>query len=477
MDELSIDLNPKQYEAMSYLMDDTTDVILYGGAAAGGKSWLAMLWLFIMCYNYPHTKYFVARKRKNSIYDSSLPTFMKVIRYYGDTEAMWKFNKTDGVLTHVRNGATITFLATEYDPSDPNYDSWGSREYTAGLFEESQQSSRLSYTVLSTRIGRCLNRELGIKAKILLTCNPSRNWLYTDFYKPFMNGTLAPNQKVVLATMQDNKKYLPADYMNRMDSIEDRQTRERLTLGIWDFEDDPSYLIPSRLTTQALDVPAEEGPVKVGIDIALGGLKSDRTVIQPLRGNVIEPAEEILASEYGGDPSQFDFWLAERIATWISAHGIDPANVRIDANGVGERIIGLLKTQYKLSVYAFYGSCPAIPRPRSRMAFKNLRSQGYWELKEKFRLFHLHLPITYNEMLIEELTAQKYQQVDQKIAMEAKEFLKRRIGHSPDFADALMLAAFEPPTRQQSALIIASKRAEAQNRGGRYRHGGLELRT
>lgn len=474
-----VQFSNKQKECLSVLSNknQTVDLVLYGGAAAGGKSWVAMFWLFQLCVKYPHTKYFVARKRKNSLFDSSLPTFLKVVRHYGDSDVYWKFNKAEGTITNVRNGANITFIATEYDPSDPCYDSWGSREYTCGVFEECQETSRQAFTVLSTRVGRCLNAEYGLKAKLLLTCNPSRNWLYTDLYRPFVQGQLPENKRVILATMQDNKKYLPADYMQRMESIEDRQTRERLTLGIWDFEDDPAYLIPARLTTQALEVPAEEeGLMTVGIDIALGGLQSDRTVIQCIKGNVILPAEIIPSQSYGGDPSGYDEWLAERLAEWITIHNVNPAQVRIDANGVGERIIGLLKTVYKLNVYSFYGNCPAIQRGRSKLEFKNLRSQGYWELKEKFRLYRLHLDINYDERLIEELTAQKYVMADTKMQMEAKDMLKRRIGRSPDLADALMLASFELPTKQQAALLIASKRATIKDRNGRYHPGGRELR-
>lgn len=474
---LHVKLNSKQKEAMQILFDDSTEVLLYGGAAAGGKSFTAMIWLFFLCYNYANIKCFVARRRKNSLIDSSLPTFKKVVRHLGDSEAMWKFNKADGVITHVRNGSTISFLATEYDPGDPLFSRFGSKEFTVGVLEEAQETSRLAFNVLATRVGRHLNKELGIKAKILLTCNPSRNWLYTDFYKPYQNNTLPAGYRVVLATIQDNKDFLTADYLQRMDNIADRQTKERLTLGIWDFEDDPAYLIPARLTTQALETPIETGALRAGIDIALGGLRSDKTVIQVLRGNEILAPNVIQASDFYGDPSEFDNWLASKLAEWITDSNIDPHNVKLDANGVGERIIGLLKTVYKLPVYAFYGANPAIPRPRSRLQFKNLRSQGYWELKEKFRNFHLHLPISYNEDLIEELTAQKYQQIDQKIAMENKDFLKRRIGRSPDYADALMLAAFDLPTREQAAVIIANRRTNAQNKGTRFKSGGLQLRV
>lgn len=472
-------LNRRQLLAWYYLMHpdkDSVETILYGGAAGGGKSFLSCLALWFWAYKYPATRYFIARKRKNSIYDSSLPTFYNVCRCLGDPIDFWKFNKADGVLTNVRNNSTISFLATEYDPSDPLGDRFGSREYTCGLFEEAQETSRQIYTVLCTRVGRCLNTVYNIPAKILITCNPSRNWIYTDLYKPYITGKLDEKKKVILATMQDNASHLSAAYVERMNRIEDRAARERLTLGIWDFEDDPSYLIPARLTSKALEVPPEEGELRVGIDIALGGLQSDRTVIQVIKGNIIEKPFIIPARDYCGEPSGYDDWLAERLYDWILSRGVEPEKVRIDANGVGERIIGLLKKVYKLNVYAFYGNCPPIPRGRSQLQFKNLRTQGYWELKEKFRLFHLHFPIDYEEGQVEELTAQKYVQSDGKITLEAKELIKRRIGHSPDLADALMLASFELPTKAQAQLLIASKRAAIQDRGGRFRHGGCELR-
>lgn len=477
--DCKIELNPRQLLAWYYLThpdNDKIETILYGGAAGGGKSFLACLALWTWAYNYPATRYFIARKRKNSTYDSSLPTFYNVCRCLGDPVEFWKFNKADGVLTNLRNGSTISFLATEYDPADPLGDRFGSREYTCGLFEECQETSRQIFTVLSTRIGRCQNKKYGLPAKILLTCNPARNWIYSDLYKPWYNKTLDKTKKVVLATMQDNAKNLPKEYIDRMNRIEDRAARERLTLGIWDFEDDPAYLIPARLTTKALETPIEDGPISVGIDVALGGLQSDRTVIQVVKGNSVENPIIIPSRDYDGPPSGYDEWLAERLYTWITSEGIPPESVKIDSNGVGERIVALLKKVYKLNVYAFYGNCPAIPRGRSQLEFKNLRSQGYWEMKERFRLFKLHFPPDYDEQLVEELTGQKYVQDGAKIAMEAKEIVKRRLGRSPDLADSLMLALFEPPTRQQAAMIIAAKRTAAQNTGKRFKHGGLELR-
>ena len=38
-----------QKKAIKYLFDDSTRDVLFGGAAGGGKSWVGVAWLIIMC--------------------------------------------------------------------------------------------------------------------------------------------------------------------------------------------------------------------------------------------------------------------------------------------------------------------------------------------------------------------------------------------------------------------------------------------
>lgn len=474
--ENGIPLNPKQYEALNILLNDKeADVLLYGGAAAGGKSHLGALWLFFMCINYPNSRWFVARRQKKDILDSTYPSFLKVVRLYGDSDKLWKFNKSEGIITNIRNGATITFLATDYEPADPNFDRFGSKEFTGGWVEEAQETCRLAYNILNSRVGRCLNTEYGIKSKILLTCNPSRNWLYTDFYRPFIQNQLPAKKRVVLATLKDNQSFLPADYLERMNEIEDPTTRQRLTLGIWDYDDDPQFLISSKLLGLSLETAIEESEeITVGIDIGMGGPYADKTIIISTKGNIVLPTLIIDNHDYSGAPDLYDEWLAEKLNNLIDSKGWTPENVRIDANGVGEKIYLLLKKVYKKNVYGFKGGEPAIPRKFSKQKFKNLRAQCYWELKEEFRLQKIHFSCDYDELLWEELSNQKCIITDNTFSMEDKKFARRRLGRSPDRADALAMARLKLPNKSAAVMSKIQHRETEKNRGRKDRQSGLQ---
>ena len=51
----------KQHEAYQYLNDHVTEVLLYGGSAGGGKSWLIAEWLMLLAIRYPDVRLFMAR--------------------------------------------------------------------------------------------------------------------------------------------------------------------------------------------------------------------------------------------------------------------------------------------------------------------------------------------------------------------------------------------------------------------------------
>jgi len=77
--------------------------------------------------------------------------------------------------------------------------------------------------------------------------------------------------------------------------------------------------------------------------------------------------------------------------------------------------------------------------------FKNLKAQCYWYFAEAVKDSKMFIQEDkYRKQVIEELEQINRQplQDDGKIALEKKEEIKKRIGRSPDFADALMMRFF-----------------------------------
>lgn len=82
--------------------------------------------------------------------------------------------------------------------------------------------------------------------------------------------------------------------------------------------------------------------------------------------------------------------------------------------------------------------------------FANLRAEIYWHLRERFQKGEIdltRLSRTHYDRLSGELTAMKFKYTSTgKIILESKDEMKKRLGYSPDLADALALAFLE---RQQ----------------------------
>ena len=79
-------------------------------------------------------------------------------------------------------------------------------EYTGGWIEEGGEVAFEAYDTLKSRVGRQRNDQYGLRAKILITCNPKKNWLYNTFYKPFKAGALKPTLRFLQSLVLDNPR-------------------------------------------------------------------------------------------------------------------------------------------------------------------------------------------------------------------------------------------------------------------------------
>jgi phage terminase large subunit len=209
--ELNLKPTPKQHQAYQSLRDNETTYLLFGGGAGGGKSWLGCEWLLTNCILYPGTRWFIARERLKTLKLTTLITFYKVCQEQGIKQGThFNYNAQNSVITFA-NGSTIDLLEVKLNPSDPLFEDLGSAEYTGGWLEEAGEINFNAFDTLKSRIGRHKNDAFGLKKKLLVTCNPKKNWLYTTFYKPFKDGTL-PTEYKFLQSLVDDNPYMESDY-------------------------------------------------------------------------------------------------------------------------------------------------------------------------------------------------------------------------------------------------------------------------
>ena len=134
---------------------------------------------------------------------------------------------------------------------------------------------------------------------------------------------------------------------------------------------------------------------------------------------------------------------------------IDADKVAVDVVGPGgpgtyERLITL-----GLNPVKFIAGASAIPHAFEddlirKMGYKNLRAQAHMYVRKRFMNKEIYFPekTTKLKFLIGDLTSIHYFiNNEKKIQIEEKKQIKSRIGRSPDYSDAYIMAEFVPLMR------------------------------
>jgi len=201
-----------------------------------------------------------------------------------------------------------------------------------------------------------------------------------------------------------------------------------------------------------LELPPDDADVEAGIDVGAGG---DRTVIRERRGPVAG-REDIFVD---ADPMRTAGRLVERVNEW----GV--RRVKVDSTGLGWGLAGRLRelssahnpagaargeTTHSAEVVPV--NFGALPTPGLERKFLNKRAEIWYGVgRELARLGRWDLTEV-DDDVVHELTAPKYVILDSygKIKVEAKKDIIKRLGFSPDRAEALLLAFLETRTEAQA---------------------------
>ena len=111
-------------------------LILGGGAAGGGKSYIGSVWLVSSCIRFENIRAVVARKTLKSLKESTWNTIKSILKDWGLKEdTNYKINNLEGTLTFW-NDSVIIMKEMADIPSDPNFERFGSSEYTIAMVDE-----------------------------------------------------------------------------------------------------------------------------------------------------------------------------------------------------------------------------------------------------------------------------------------------------------------------------------------------------
>lgn len=419
---LKIVLSQKQTDAIRLLEDQITTEIVYGGGAGSGKSILGTWWLLKSCIKFNETRWVMGRSKLKTLKETTLKSLFDVMKMTGISKDFYQYNQTSGII-HFYNGSEIILKDLFAYPSDPDFDELGSLEITGAFVDEASQITVKAKNILKSRIRYKLD-EYNIIPKMLMTCNPTRNFLYAEFYRPFIEGTLPEGRAFVHALLSDNPN-ISEHYRNNLLGL-DQESKERLLFGNWQYIDDPTKLCEiDRIIDLWTNNHVRAGAKYISCDVARFG--RDNTVIIVWDGLIVV---RIVTK---GRTSVSE--TADMILQLKKDYGVPMSHIVIDDDGVGGGVVDLLP-----GCYGFIANKKAIAG--SGKNYANLKSQCSFTLAEYINDGKIWIKLTSNrDLIIEELEQLKKrkEETDDKLSIIRKEEVKEILGRSPDYSDAIMM--------------------------------------
>ena len=420
--------NDKQLEVAEYWLDDETSDIGYGGSKGSGKSYLGASLIFGDALIYPETHYFIARKKLNDLRKYTQPTIKEVLADWGLDDRYYTFNGQDNYYT-LYNGSKIFLIEAAYYPTDPEFERFGSVQMTRGWCEEVGEFHPKAKAMLQATIGRWKNDLYNLPGKMLVTLNPSKNFVYEDYYLANRDGTLPDYRKFVQALPTDNA-CLPKNYIrDLMRALKgDEKSIKRLVYGDWEYDDNPYSLYDydgiCNLFTNSHVKPT--GQKYLSADIAYMG--ADIFVVTLWHGFVVE---RVLAIDKIDETA-----IGTKLKEIAEQYKIPYSNIVYDADG--------LRKFTANSISRLEAAKPFVnnSKPLKDDQYRNLKTECAFMLKEHVEKNTIFIAdLAFKKQIMSDLEGICREPTDDegKIKLESKKKFKERTGRSPDYFDSLLM--------------------------------------
>ena len=427
--------NQKQKEAARAWLAPEISEIVYGGSKGSGKSYLGVSLIFGDAFTYPETFYFIARKRLNDLRKYTLPSIYEVFQHWKIPARLYNYNGTDNYF-QLHNGSRVYLIEADDRPSDPKFARFGSMQMTRGWIEEAGEVSLPAKNALVATVGRWKNDKYNLPPKVLQTCNPAKNYLYSDFYKPHREGTLDTWKSFIQALPQDNKM-LPAGYLENLRRSLTNNEKERLLYGNWEYDDNPDALVDFDAITDCFTndfIQPTPKNAALSLDLATKGrdrfigAKWDNLRTPIFKGVIATIALDIPIIKAKG--------IEAAVRDLIRQYAVPRSRVTADSDGLGDFL-----ESYITGIVEFHGNARAF----NPLKYANLKTQCAYKLAELINNRQILIICTpeQRERLLDELACLigvNTSDPSQKKQLISKDKMKELNGNkSPDYLDALIM--------------------------------------
>lgn len=462
--EINLQLSPKQKQAFEVLRDNKTTELFYGGGAGGGKSYLGCIWLIYGCLAFPGTRWLMGRARLKSLKESTFLTFLAVLQSWGlKKDKDYKYNAIEGCM-HFTNGSDVYLKDLFLYPTDPEFDSLGSTEYTGAFIDEVSEITEKAKNIVMSRLRYKLD-DYHLIPKLLMASNPSKNFAYKDYWRPWKQGKLESYRQFIPALVGDNP-FMSKYYKENLEKL-DKNSKERLLYGNWEYDDDPTRLFEY---DKILDIFTNDYvlPTKhqayVSCDYARKG--NDKTIVFVWKGMWIEKVYVNPVIRNGHFMRALDnITLVDETVAAINhicrLHGVPKSNVIVDDDGNAGGVVDVGRFKGFVN-----NSAPLESKSsKKRHNYRNLKTQCYYKLADIVSRGDLgcydEIPIEVKNGIIEDLeqikakpsTTEKNVLIEGKLDLIPKEQIYESLRRSPDYGDALMMRMFFEVRPQTTAYL------------------------
>lgn len=429
-----------------------------GGGIRGTKTFACISVLIILCRIFPRSRWAIVRKDLPTIRRNVLPSMDKLRIMSGGfvgelNMSTWTYPCANG---------SVLILFAEQFIQDPELERWKGLEVNGFDLEEGSELNEKSFNKAIERAGSWIIPPTPEDPTpqqpaplVLVNFNPCANWPRKIFYMPWKMGTMEAPYFFLPATIADNP-YATEAYKASLKHLPPEEYR-RFVEGEWDFVDDPNQLIKSEWIWNARNIDPSDGPNRLGCDVARYG--DDYTSIARMKGNALVQLISIKHYDVITVGTSLLNEAGRREAP------VNASDVRVDVVGLGAGTVDYCRKKGLWVTEIVAGAKPIerpLNSPGSFFKYKNLRSQMWWEFREKLRegrfSFNIRdkhgkeLPLP--EKLVGDLASVRYEiSGDKVIEVESKDDIKLRLGRSTDDGDAVVMAAFEVPPAPRKPVL------------------------
>lgn len=398
--------------------------ILFGGAIRGGKTKALVAESIQLCIDYPGNVGLMARQ--------TLPAFKRTVmveleRYF-DAGVHIEGNYIKMITQHhatdhyIRfwNGSTIWYTGL----GDDTRGLASQMGITLGFvaIDQIEETSEIHFNNFLGRLSLPLK---DIRYKVLLTANPMPGWVKKRF---ILNH---PKDFIYIPSLPKDNPYLPSTYEEELREQYPHELVQAWLEGDWNVMESGNFVFSWNEITQATDrdIP-QGGEWYMGVDLAWGGADENVAIIR--QGNNVINLERWIYRKEDSIES------VGKIISIIDQYNIPHENVNIDAVSGGSPIYSeLLKRKYNVKPII------AGEKPDDTEHYTNQRAEMYYQLQRRFHDNTISIPN--DKDLISQLSSIRYEIAsEKKLQLISKDYMRKHGDKSPDRADALALAFYEP---------------------------------